>query len=405
MHRRHFLTLTAALAAPRAGRAADSPAALEERILKIVRGFMDERGVPGGQVALGRGGRILFSKGLGMADTEKKSPVEPRTLFRIASISKPLTGVAILVLAEEGRLSLDEHLLDVLKPDIFLPEGRRGDPRLKDITIRHLLQHTAGWDRDRSGDIMFEGRKIAETLKVPCPPGPADVIREGLGRPLDFDPGTRYAYSNFGYCILGRIIEKRGGTGYEQFVRERVLAPAGITGPKLGATLTTAAGEARYYTAEKGDEGTAAPVFPGLPDKVPWAYGAWSLETMDSHGGWIACAEDIVRFAMSLEDTGGKSPFKQRSTWETLIAPPPGAPGHDSNGRPLPASYGCGFSVRRSEAGKGITHNGSLPGTNTFIWKRADGFTWAAFFNLRRDGGKSDAALVQPVNAALDAAG
>ena len=82
------------------------------------------------------------------------------------------------------------------------------------------------------------------------------------------------------------IIEQTGGMTYEKFVQERVLKPAGISGPKLGATLTTAADEARYYTPDNNAGGE--PVFPNLPDKVLPPYGAWCLETMDSHGGWIA---------------------------------------------------------------------------------------------------------------------
>lgn len=344
--------------------------------------------IPGGQVAVGRGGAILFSRGFGLADREKSIAVQPRTLFRIASISKPLTAVAVLTLVEDGALSLDGKMLDVLKPDIFLPTGREVDGRLKDITIRHLLQHTGGWDRDKSGDPMFQSGQIAKTLGIAAPPATRDVIREVLGRPLDSAPGERYAYSNFGFCVLGRIIEKLTGKPYEQFVRERVLL--GIAGPRLGATVTQAEGEARYYM--NGDGQTGRPVFPNLPDRVPWPYGGFCLEMMDSHGGWISSAEDIVRFAMSLDDIGGRSPFKKRETWDALIAPPPSAKGQ--------RYYGCGFSVRRSDEGASISHDGSLPGTATYLWRRADGLTWAVFFNQRSEG-KRDGAIVDAMLKAL----
>lgn len=400
MNRRHCLALVTAAALPCRLSAQDPMAPLETTLLKIAEDYLKERGIPGGQLALGYRGKLVFSKGLGLADRDRGIAATPQTLFRIASISKPLTAAGILVLAEEGKLSLDARMLDVLKTDLFLPGGRKPDPRLKEITIRHLLQHTGGWDRDRSGDVMFESRKIAKILGIVSPPGPADVIREALGRPLDTDPGTHYAYSNFGYCILGRILEQTGGMPYEKFVHERVLRPAGISGPKQGATLTQAEGESRYYTP--GDKEEGEPVFPGLPDKVPAPYGAWCLETMDSHGGWISCAGNIVRFAMSLDDIGGRSPFKQQKTWETLITPPAGAPGHGPDGQPLPRSYGCGFGLRPGRNGIGITHSGSLPGTTTFVWKRADGFTWAAFFNMRQDGGNKDATVAASLNKALD---
>jgi N-acyl-D-amino-acid deacylase len=404
MNRRHFLTLSAAATALPCYASAESTAALEAKLTKIVEDYMQKQGIPGGQLALGRAGKLVMSKGLGLADRDKNIAVSPRTLFRIASISKPLTAVAVLVLAEEGKLSLDAKMLEVLQPDIFLPDkDAKPDARLKDITIRHLLQHTGGWDRDKSGDVMFQARRIATRLGIVCPPGPADVIREVLARPLDDAPGTHYAYSNFGYCILGRIIEKVSGTGYGKFVQDRVLAPAGIKGPKLGSTLTQAEGETRYYMPNKndGDE----PVFPKLPDKVPSPYGAWCLETMDSHGGWIACAEDIVRFAMSLDDIGGTSPFKKKETWEMLLTPPPGVVGHDGDGKRLEKYYGGGFRVLHDKKGAGITHSGSLPGTTTFVWKRSDGWTWAAFFNLRQDGGGGkDGSVVEPLQKALDEA-
>lgn len=407
MNRRHFLALGALASVPRFVSAESSPdAALEEKLSGIMETYLKDRGFPGGQLAVGRGGKILLSKGFGLADRDKNLAVQPRTLFRIASVSKPLTAVATLVLVEEGRLSLDAKMLEVLQPDIFLPEGKTADARLKDITIRQLLQHTAGWNRDKSGDVMFEEDEIAEALGIPLPVRPKDVIREALGRPLDFDPGAQYSYSNFGYCVLGRIIEKLSGEAYEKFVLERVLKPAGSEGPRLGKTLTQAEGESRYYAPGKdGREREGTPVFPGLPDKVPWPYGTWCLETLDAHGGWISSAEDMVRFGMSLDDIGKTSPFKKRETWDTLILPPPGAPGHDKDGKPKANSYGCGFSLTRDGDKTSIDHSGSLPGTTTFLWKRADGFTWAAFFNQRSDGRGGDGAIEERLNKALDGEG
>jgi N-acyl-D-amino-acid deacylase len=403
-NRRDFLKVSAfSSVLPWSTRGAEASTPLETALCGIIEDYLKDRSIPGGQLALARGGTMLFSKGFGMADRDKNIAVTPRTLFRIASVSKPLTAAAILVLAEEGKLSLDAKMLDVLKVDIFLPEGTKVDPRLKDITLRHLLQHTGGWDRNKSGDVMFESQKIAKKLGIACPPGPRDVIREVLARPLDTDPGTNYAYSNFGYCVLGRLVEQISGQPYEKFVQERVLKPAGAIGPKLGASLTQAEGESRYYTPGKEEE---TPVFPNLPDKVPSPYGGWCLETMDSHGGWIAAAEDIVRFAASLDDIGGKSPFKKKETWETLIAPPAGPVGHDKDGKPKGVSYGCGFNVHRSDKGAGIEHSGSLPGTTTFVWRRPDGFTWAAFFNMRHDGrSNKDASVVAKLNKALDESG
>lgn len=381
--RRHFLTLAASSALPSLIRAEDSPA-FEAPISALIEAFLKQRNFSGAQLAVGREGKMVLSKGFGLADREKSVSVQPRTLFRIASVTKPMTSVAVFTLIEAGKLSLDTKMLDVLKIAPFLPEGRKVDPRVKDITIRQLLQHTGGWNRDKSGDAMFHDMRIAAALGVVCPPRARDIIREVLSRPLDFDPGTSYAYSNFGYCILGRIIENLSGGSYEGYVKEHVLKPAGIEGPKLGATLTQAEGEARYYAIDKDGAVTKGlPVFPNLPEFVPAPYGMWCLENMDSHGGWIASAEDMVRFIMSLDDIGKTSPFKKRETFHSMLEPAPGAPGHDEAGNPLEASYACGFRIMRGKDGTGFTHAGNLPGTSTLLMRRADGWCWALFLNQR----------------------
>src|SRR5438093_11856975 len=107
--------------------------------------FMQARNVPGGALTVVKGRRLVYARGYGWADREKKSPAQPGSLFRIASVSKPFTAVATLKLAEEQRLDLDAHAFDILKVTPFLAEGKKADARLSRITIRHLLQHTGGW--------------------------------------------------------------------------------------------------------------------------------------------------------------------------------------------------------------------------------------------------------------------
>ena len=353
---------------------------------------MDKLGIPGGQIAVGRGNRVLFSRALGNSDAARKVATKTQTLFRIASISKSLTAVAIFSYIEEGALSLDTKMLDVLKPGIFLPEGRQMDSRLKEVTIHQLLQHTAGWDREKSGDPMFQSREIAKALGIGGPPNTREVVREVLGRPLDFAPGERFAYSNFGYCVLGRILEKLATKPYDEIIKERVLRPAGVTRPQLGATLTPEEDETRYFM--RANDGEARSVFPELPGRVPWPYGGFCLEMMDSHGGWIAAAEDIVRFATSLDDIGGRSPFKKRETYEAMIAPPPGIEEE--------RYYACGFNVRKRGKNFALSHDGSLAGSSTFFSRRSDGIAWAAFFNMRDEGGDRDKLVVAAIEAAID---
>jgi CubicO group peptidase (beta-lactamase class C family) len=341
--------------------------------------FLAKHNVPGAALAVTRDGMLVYSRGFGMAD--QAGPVLPRALFRIASISKPITAAAILKLIEEGKLKQDDRAFALLKLQPFLPMGRKRDPRLKDITVRQLLQHTGGWDRDKSFDPMFRSVDIAKAFKTPPPAKPETIIRYMLGQPLDFTPGERYAYSNFGYCVLGRIIEKVSGQTYEDYVKKHVLAPLGIQTPRLGKTLLSgrARGEVTYH-----DKGTGPSVFAAnLGKQVPLPYGAWYLEAMDAHGGWISSAVDLVRFASAF-DKPAQSPILSKKSIETMFARPEGTAGYNAKGKPRGAFYACGWNVQMVGKGKANHwHSGALDGTATILVRRHDGLCWAALFNAR----------------------
>jgi CubicO group peptidase (beta-lactamase class C family) len=201
---------------------------------RLIPRLMAQWEIPGGAVAVVKDGKLLFARGYGYADVETHQPVEADALFRIASVSKPITSVAILKLVDEGKLSLDDHPFAILS-DLAAPPGSAEDPRLAGITIRHLLEHSGGWDRDASGDPMFMSSTIAEALGTEAPAKTTDIIRYMRGKPLDFDPGTRYVYSNFGYAVLGRVIEKVTGQPYDEYVKSAVLEPMGISRMAIGA--------------------------------------------------------------------------------------------------------------------------------------------------------------------------
>lgn len=339
--------------------------------------------IPGGALAVARDGRLITAKGYGLADVEAKAPVEADSLFRIASISKPITAVAVLKLAQDGKLDLDAKAFPLLDLDLG-----KADPRLVEVTVRQLLEHTGGWDREKSGDPMFRPFDVAAELGVPLPPRSLDIVRFMIPRPLDFDPGTRHAYSNFGYSVLGRIIEKITGEPYEDHVRKSVLAPMGITRMRLGRTLPEgrAPGEVRYYPSAGAP---ARPVFDSVKSKdVPWPYGGFCLESMDAHGGWLASAPDLVRFACSLDrvlDAKSRALMVERPKAQEKTA----------------AYYACGWMVRPVGPGRmNLWHNGSLPGTSTLLVLRHDGLVWAALFNDRSRGeGKIDPALHKAADA------
>lgn len=361
---------------PISGKANPDLASFDRVMEKVVR----EHHVPGAALAVARNGRIVYARGYGYADLDNMEPVEPNTMFRIASVTKPFTAVAVLQLVERDKLHLNDKVFRVLQLEAPDDPKIKFDERWKNITILELLQHRGGWDGEESFDPMFRSPAICKEMKVEPPANQEAIIHYMLRRPLDFDPGERFAYSNFGYCLLGRVIEKVSEKRYEDYVKEKVLTPLGIERMRLGKTLPNerAKGEVKYY----GGDGTAI-MGPNIGKQAPWAYGCWCIESMDSHGGWIASAEDLVRFGAAFDHPKQRKILDAKSI-QTMFARPPGAAGENQNGKPADSWYGCGWSVRPVGGGKENTwHNGSLDGTSTLLVRRSDGLTWAALFNSR----------------------
>lgn len=370
-----------------------------ESLDRMMDGFLRRHRLPGAAVAVVRHGRLVYARGFGVADRQSGEVVQPQSLFRIASLSKPVTAVAILQLVETKRLKLDDTVAGVLqlRPKVDAARAAR-------VTIRQCLQHTGGWDRSDSFDPMFQSIRIARVLGTKAPAGPSEVIRFMQKWPLDFDPGTRYAYSNYGYCLLGRVIEKISGETYESYVRKHVLKPMGVTGMRVGKTLESGRfdGEVRYHV---DGERVGLSVFDkDLGRRVSRAYGAWYLEAMDSHGGWIASAVDMARFASALQSPGRK-PFLKPGSLKEMFAPPAAPVSRKKDGAVEDVYYGLGFQVR--ELGEGRMnqwHSGSLPGTSTLLVRRFDGMVWAVMFNSRRpcDGTSPASAIDRLVHEAVN---
>jgi N-acyl-D-amino-acid deacylase len=357
---------------------------------------MQARKIPGGALAVSKDRRLVYASAYGLADLENKEPTLPDSLFRIASISKPFTAVAVLQLVAAGRLQMDAPAFALLQLEP-LP-GKQPDPRLGSITVRHLLHHTGGWDRDVSGDPMFMTKKIARANGEPPPANQRAIIRYMLGQPLDFDPGARYAYSNFGYCVLGRILEKITGQDYASLMQQAALSPIGIRRMRLGVSPAggRAPGEVKYYMPQRNFDPTESQTEP---------YTGFCLEAMDSHGGWLASAVDLMRFAAALDDPA-------RTSWlapsaRQLIYEPPAPPvSRKANGSLKPVYYACAWDVRPvGQSGRAnYWHNGSLPGTYTLLVRRYDGLAWAALFNQRSTDPKlPDGALDSALHEAADA--
>ncbi|MFK7769267.1 MAG: serine hydrolase domain-containing protein [Mariniblastus sp.] len=364
---------------PATGVTSDSSAALD----KLFISFLLKHQLPGATVAVGYEGKIIYERGFGFSDLERKIKMNPDSLLRIASISKPLTGAAIAQLIDRDQLKLTDKVFDVLD---FLPEYPKSttpkpiEPDFKKITIEQLLHHTAGFDRSASFDPMFRSSAVAKSFQKRLPINQMDIIGYMMSRPLDFQPGEKMAYSNFGYCLLGRVIEKISGQNYEEYVQEKILHPVGADRTILGRSLEglRAKDEVKYYLRKQNFTSSVV----GGTKRVKAQYGSWNQEALDSHGGWISSASDLVRFASAF-DNPNRSPLMSKSAIDSVFAAPTYFKRTNQQ-----RYYGFGWSIfKRDPANKpnifNAYHTGSLPGTSTILVRRSDGFIWAVLFNCR----------------------
>ncbi|MDB4368069.1 beta-lactamase family protein [Mariniblastus sp.] len=361
--------------------------ALDEMMSSLMR----EHNVPGASLAVSKNGVLVYSRGFGLRDVEQAKPVLPSTRFRIASVSKPITSAAIASLVKTGKMSFDDPLVSFFTPS----ERALIHPQLRSVTIKQLLRHRGGWDRSISSDPMFETVRIGKALGLGRPADQGELIQFVLRRGPDFEPGTKYAYSNFGYCLLGRVIEQVSKQPYGEFVKATLFNRKPESSLDLGKTLTAQQNESRYYVPSKRMVIGVVPDV--LAKRVPTQYGGWCIENMDSHGGWIASAEDLVSFADSFNDPATSGCLTEAIKTEIFANP---------NGDNKDVFYGFGWLVRRVNGSNRINtwHNGSLPGTSTLLVRRHDGFNWAVLFNTRDgSGGKSLSTLVDPlIHQAVD---
>lgn len=351
--------------------------------------FVKQHRVPGASFAVARKGKVVYARGFGFANIARKQMVSPTTRFRIASLAKPITAAAILTLVRDGKLVLDARFVDTLGP-IERPEL---DAQVSTVTIEQLLRHRGGWDRAISFDPMFRAILIGKSFGDQGPANIAQTVEYMLRQPLDFKPGERFAYSNFGYCLLGRVIEACSKQSYEHYVQQAVFEPLGVSSTQLAQSVSTADSETTYYTHETDLVDGVAPGVVGK--KVPRQYGGWIVENMDAHGGWIATAEDLVRFAAAFD---ASNPLLSNELVTGAFTPLP-------DEQDIPVFYGHGWSVQQLDNARQNTwHTGALAGTSTLLVRRHDGLNWAVLFNARHShSGKQLATLVDPlIHKAVD---
>lgn len=349
-----------------------------------LKSYMQERNITCGSLAVLRKGKLVLARGYTWS-SDTTLGVQPTSLFRIASLSKAFTATAVLRLVQDGKLKLTDRVVDLL------PLGTPADPRLADVTVLRLMQHLGGWDRNITPDPVWEDATVAAKLGKSLPVTQADIMTFTTGLKLDHDPGSTYAYSNYGYLLLGQIIEEVSGTSYETYVKNMVLTPMQITRMRLGESLTAATGEVPYYSQYTGKT-----VMDASGKVVPAPYGTFEMVNNTGNGAWLASAVDLTRFGTVYD--GGTTVLNSTSISTAFATPETGI---NSDGW----YYGCGWMVRpTSGGGRNTWHDGSMPGTYTYFVRRDDGVSFVALFDQRDDAsGKTYGDIDASVNAAINA--
>jgi N-acyl-D-amino-acid deacylase len=245
-----------------------------QHIDEIILTHMQRIDAQAATLAISRSGKLLYSRGYGWSDHAKKTPTRPDDLMRIASVTKPITSAMVHELLADDGATPDMSVFALLgyqKGDSAIK-----DARLFEVTLAHLLEHKGGWDRGATFDPVFAIEPIRKDLSIKGNIQPNDVIRFMLDKPLQFDPGEKYVYSNFGYCLLGRVLERQLKKDYATLVQ--------IFASKKLKTKDILLGQ-----ADPENRHTREVWYPDQADDVP-------MQAIDSAGGLIASAPVLCRF-------------------------------------------------------------------------------------------------------------
>lgn len=316
-----------------------------ERIVKAARAAAL---IPGISVAIVEGDRIAFVTSDGFSDLENMVPASARTLWRIASVSKPVAATAAMQLAEQGRLKLDEPIWT------YVPWYPHKADHV--ITVRHVLTHTSGI---RHYDYEAGEKESAEYF----PTVEAGSHVNGVDRePLKFTPGTRYLYSSYGFLLVAGFVEAASGLSFEGYLKEKIFTPAGMTTACLDKNRELIPNRARFY--RKTDSGTAVVNAPFVDVSYKWAAG-----------GILASVDDLAHYAIAL-DTGkllSAESLKQVYADHKL-----------ADGKPT--GYGLGWHVETDKDGRlWVDHSGGATGGAAFLRRLpAEGFAVVVLCNLER---------------------
>ncbi len=317
----------------------------------------------GATFALMRNDSLIYAKGYGYADVENNIKCEANHLFRVASVSKLLTATAIMKLVESKKLTLSSQVFGeegILCDTMFL---HLRNPNLKRITVEHLLRHTAGFSSPH-GDPAFANFSIARQLDCELPLNTDDMVVYATHNRLRYQPGGSYDYSNLGYIILGKIIEKVSGMDYEEYVQKSILHPIGCYDMFIGRSFEKNRDpqEVNYYEVKEAEEVEA---YDGSGVMCMKSNGGNNISLLGSAGGWVSSSVEMLKFVASIDDYALRKSILSDESIDVMTAT-------------SRYKHSIGWA---STSKYGWLRSGSMAGTSALIKKQNDGYTWVFIAN------------------------
>ncbi|WP_375577767.1 serine hydrolase domain-containing protein [Marivirga tractuosa] len=328
---------------------------------KNVNQFMKRWDIKGATVAVMKDNRLIYSKGYGVTNLNTQEKVNTQHLFRIASASKLITAITIMKMVDDGIIDLDEYIFG--RKGILSHYNEMKDSNHKKVKVKHLLNHKGGWSW-RDGDFMFQAEKIKRIMELEGSPSEDDIIEFVLKhRRLRYRPGTQYAYSNFGYMLLGKIIEQKTGSSYENYVVNNILEPNGIFGMRISGNYEWERRpfEVHYYNHPGAYQFQS---FDGNYESVEKPYGGSDIKTLGAAGGWIANASQLAKL-VALIDPNNPYQLLSKESRELMVS-----------GKSYRDAYGW-----KGVKGENYWRTGTLAGSACFIQRKEDGYTYAVILN------------------------
>jgi len=308
-------------------------------IERAVSAEMARQNIPAISVAVAVGGKMRWANGFGIADLENFVPAKAATVYRLGSISKPITAVAVMQLVEKGKLDLNARVQK------YVPQF---PAKQWPVTVRHLLAHQGGIRHYR------DYSEINHTLHYTDLLEPLKIFQND---PLQFEPGTAYLYSTYGYALLGAVAEAAAGMKFTDYIRERIFEPAGMRHTRPDDVFAIIPNRARGYRKVPGG-GLENCALTDTSNKIPG-------------GGLCGTAEDLVEFAIHMN----AGTLLKKETVEQMYTRQ-----KTREGKPTP--YGLGWQIIDGDR-QWIGHGGAQQGVRTLLLMLPnEGFSVAVMCNL-----------------------